>query len=178
VRAIKRRLGAVHEHFRRTGTSAGRTFGYVTAALAVSIVLASCGSSANANFLAKADAICAAANAKVVALVPAKTLQEDVTFVKQSLKIALSTVNQLSRLKPPSDKQKDFEAAVGVEENEVQIEEGVLADVELGNVRSADALSVQLSEVGKPVGPDFRKIGLHECAVNAKPAGHPQRRSR
>jgi len=151
-----------------------RLAGATATAATVALAVAACGSgsspSVTPNFVAKANAICMAANTEVADLVPATSLKTSLTLLKAGLTIDESELAQLNGLTAPSNKQAVYTAELAVARKEITLIKEVMADEARGDSSAVQAVSVRAEKLTAAVDPGLVHIGLYPCTVTPVPS--------
>ena len=122
-----------------------------------------------AEFVAKADAICKAANDKVAALKAPQTVTDLAKTLEQELPIVAAGEAQLSQLTPPTELQDKFQSYVAAVEAQTAKAKQLQAAAAANDTAKVQSLGKEL-QASSP-DPIAKSLGLTECAKDVSPQG-------
>jgi hypothetical protein len=122
-----------------------------------------------AEFVAKADAICKAANDKVAALKAPQTVTDIAKTLEQELPIVAAGEAQLSQLTPPTELQDKFQSYVAAVEAQTAKAKQLQAAAAANDTAKVKSLGKEL-QASSP-DPIAKSLGLTECAKDVSPQG-------
>ncbi|HEY5195746.1 MAG TPA: hypothetical protein VIJ51_01830 [Solirubrobacteraceae bacterium] len=147
-------------------------------AASITIVLASTAGVAEAaatkaaspSFASRADKVCAAAGAKVVAL-PVPTAANVVSDIRANRTIITKLVSQLKAIKAPAAKAKTYAAFIASTKEQGTILGETIAAFNAKQASKIQRLSGEATTVGRRSDAEAKSLGLPACAKDYSPSG-------
>ncbi|HWH10065.1 MAG TPA: hypothetical protein VG165_02985 [Solirubrobacteraceae bacterium] len=153
--------------------SRARRAASITLVVAISAGLAAqAGAATPASFTSRANKVCAAAGAKVVAL-PAPTATTVLPDLRANGAIITKLVSQLKAIKPPAKLAKAYAAFIASTKRQGTILSETLAAVAADQASKIPQLSAEAQTVGKRSDTQAKALKLSACAKDYSPAGTP-----
>jgi len=149
----------------------------VGVALAVGFALASCGGSSSRpalskmQFTSRANAACAAADARVEGFQAPSDLASLATFAAQVVPVAEDLKRKLSALVPPSPQQAEYRKMLDLLGQQITKYSDFRRAAEAGDEQRAETIGNDVNALSERFNSDAIDLGLPECARNAQPQG-------
>jgi hypothetical protein len=142
---------------------------------ALGLVLAGCGSSGGAttpHFAARADAICARADAQLEALPRSgATLRAIAASTSAEVPIVQAEVTQLAALTAPHAERTQFARTIATAREEIGLIGKLIAAVHAGDRARIAALALRGNTVELQATASAAALGLTDCTQQAQPGG-------
>jgi hypothetical protein len=136
--------------------------------------LAGCGGSnstststnSGANFVARANQICATVNSKIAAMPAITTPAEVIKSLPQEVAVITGAVAQLKALTPPADHKTTAEQLISGLGQEGTLLQQIIAALKAGDAAKLKTLANQETALNKTDGARAKSLGLTECTKN------------
>lgn len=139
------------------------------------LAVAGCGSSGGAatpDFAARADAICARADAQIEALPkPGASLAAIATSTSAEVPIVQAEVTQLAALTAPSAKRAQFAQALATAHQEIELIGKLIGAVHADDRARIASLALEGNAIDLRARASATALGLTDCTQQAQPSG-------
>lgn len=137
------------------------------AALSITVLSASCGESSGrlskAEFIAKADAICATGRSEIKALPNPRTYAELPAYIRKALPIQRRDIAEIRKLKPPKRDQREVELMLERVDRTNEAFESLRAGVESGDAAEANRAYAEVMRTNDDATRRAERYGLRVC---------------
>jgi hypothetical protein len=138
--------------------------------------LAGCGGSnststssdGGANFVARANQICATVNSKIAAMPAINTPAQVIKSLPQEVAVITGAVAQLKALTPPADNKTTAEQLISGLGQEGALLQQIIAALKAGDATKLKTLANQETSLNKTDGARAKTLGLTECTKNVE----------
>jgi hypothetical protein len=142
----------------------------------VAATLAGCGGSnstststdSGANFVARANQICATVNSKIAAMPAINTPAEVIKSLPQEVAVITGAVAQLKALTPPADHKTTAEQLISGLGQEGTLLQQIIAALKAADAAKLKTLANQETSLNKTDGARAKTLGLTECTKNVE----------